>query len=85
MGKIAKFVKLGVSGNKTIIFQGCRLQKRFFEIHKVGIIGIFVLLKIENKGEIENSGIIFNSASLHKFKFVLEFIPLATVCNLFTS
>ena len=56
----------------------------FFEIHKVGIIGIFMFLKIVNKGEIDISGIVFNSASRHKFKFVLEFIWLVTVCNLFT-
>ena len=41
-------------------------------MHKVGIIGIFVLPKIAHKGEIDISGIILNSASLHKFKFVLE-------------
>ena len=42
-----------------------------------------MLLKIENNGEIDISSITFNSASLHKFKFVLEFILLVTVCNLF--
>ena len=43
-----------------------------------------MFLKTENKGETDISGIILNSVSLHKFKFVLEFILLATVCNLFT-
>ena len=40
-----------------------RCRRRFSEIHKVGIIDIFELLKIEIKGEIDRSisGIIFIS------------------------
>ena len=33
----------------------------FLEILKIGIIGIFVMLKVENKGKIDISGIICNS------------------------
>ena len=33
-----------------------------------------MLFQIENNAEIDISGIIFNLASLHKFKLVLEFI-----------
>ena len=46
-------------------------------MHKVGIIDIFVLLKIENKGEIDISGIIFVQ------HFALVFICLASFCKLF--
>ena len=49
-------------------------------MHKIGIVAIFVLLKIEKKGEIDISGIIFNLVYFHKFKFIL----LATVYKLFT-
>ena len=47
-------------------------------MHKVGIIDIFVLLKTENKGETDINGTVFDSASLHKFIFLLEFIPIPT-------
>ena len=68
---------------KSIMYSIWRLQN-FFQIHKVGITGFFALLTIANKGEIDISGKIFNSASLYKFKFVLEYIWLTTVCDLFT-
>ena len=55
----------------------------FFDIHKVGNIHIFMLLKYANRGEIDIRGIIFDSVSLHKYKFVFEFIWLVTVCHLF--
>ena len=48
-------------------------SKSFFEIHKVDIIGILVLLQTENKGEIDITGIIFVSAYLDRYKFALVF------------
>ena len=60
------------------------IVRGFSNYIKFSTIGIVVMLKIENKGEIDTSSIIFNSAFLHKCKFVLDFILLATVCKLFT-
>ena len=56
----------------------------FFEIHKIGNIGIFVLPKIENKGGIVISDIIFNLVTRDSSKFVFAFIWLAIVYKLFT-
>ena len=69
------------SAERSAIQYGDNFTVTVFKLHKVSII---VLLKIENKGEIDTSSIIFNSASLQKFKFVLDFILLATVCKLLT-
>ena len=54
-------------------------------MHKVGITGIVVLLKIENVGEIVISGKTLIRRTVDRSKFVLEFIWLATVCKLFTQ
>ena len=56
----------------------CVLLEFFFEIYKLGIIDIFVLLKIENKGEIVIGDIIFNSCVLDKAKLLLELNWLTT-------
>ena len=49
---------------------------------RVDIVGIFTLFIIENKGEIDMSGVIFIQHTFDKYKFALEFIGLATVCKL---
>ena len=52
-------------------------------IHKVGNIGIFVLLKFENKMEREIIHLNYNSEHHDKCKFVLKLIKLLTVSNFF--
>ena len=88
--KIVKWIKLHFVLKHVIVnfrpnnYFSNVFSKSFFEIHKVDIIDIFMLLKTENEGEIDISGIIFVSAHLDRYKFALAFIRLATVCKLFT-
>ena len=51
--------------------------------HKVDNIGIFVLLKFENKLDIEINPFNFNSKHYDKCPFSLKLIGLLTVSNLF--
>ena len=59
------------------------IQSSFPAIHKVSNIGIFVLLKFENKLDVVNSHINFISKNHNKCKFALKFIKLGTVPKLF--
>ena len=51
--------------------------------NKVGNIGIFVLLKFENKLDIEINPFNFNSKHYDKCQFSLKLIGLLTASNLF--
>ena len=61
------------------------IVRGFSNYIKFSTIGIVVLLKIENKGEIDTSSIIFNSAFLHKCNFVLDFILLTIISDLYRN
>ena len=54
----------------------------FFEVHKGGIIGIFELIKTEDKREIGISETILTYCTLDYFTFVFNW--LSTVCKLLT-
>ena len=59
------------------------LHNRVSRFHKVGNIGIFVLLKVYNKMDREISHLNYNSKHYYKYKFALKLIRLWTVFNLF--
>ena len=58
-------------------------QSSFPVIHKVGNVGIFVLVKCETKLDKEINHFSFNSKHYKKCKFTLKLIGLLTVSNLF--